>query len=94
MSHDNVLMIQLSRGINLKIKANEYKPNEIIKIIREWTGLTQQQFGTMIHRSKHTVQSMELGRSNVYLYTLLDIANQYGLDIIIEKNGNGLIKRG
>jgi len=78
-------MIHLSRGIILKIKANEYKPNEIIKIIREWTGLTQQQFGKMIHRSKHTVQSMELGRNNIYLHTLLDIANQYDLMVTIEK---------
>ena len=69
----------------MKIKANDYKTNEIIKIIREWTNLTQQQFGETIHRSKHTVQSMELGRNNVYLHTLLEIANTHGIDIIIEK---------
>jgi len=69
----------------LKIKANDYKPNEIAKIIREWTGLTQQQFGETIHRSRHTVQSMELGRNNIYLHTLIDIANQHGIEITIEK---------
>ena len=69
----------------MKIKANDYNPNEIVKIIREWTGLTQEQFGQAIHRSRHTVQSMELGRCNVYLHTLLDMASQYGLNITIEK---------
>jgi len=67
------------------IKANEYKDNEIIKIIREWTELTQKQFGETIHRSRHTVQSMELGRSGIYLQTLLDIANMHGLTITIER---------
>jgi DNA-binding XRE family transcriptional regulator len=71
--------------IQLKIKANDYRPNEIIKIVREWTGLTQEQFGKAIHRSKHTVQSMELGRNNIYLHTLLELADQYGLTVTIEK---------
>lgn len=69
----------------MKIKANDYQPNEIIKIIREWSGLTQRQFGETIHKSKHTVQSMELGRSGIYLHTLLDIADKHGLTITIEK---------
>lgn len=72
----------------MKIKANDYNSNEIVKIIREWTGLTQQQFGETIHRSKHTIQSMELGRNNIYLHTLLDIAAQHGIDITIEKKSN------
>ena len=69
----------------MKIKANDYKDNEIIRIVREWTELTQKQFGESIHRSRHTVQSMELGRSGIYLQTLLDIADIYGLTITIEK---------
>jgi len=69
----------------VKIKANGYKANEIIKIIREWTNLTQQQFGETIHRSRHTIQSMELGRNSVYLHTLLEIAEIHGIDITIEK---------
>lgn len=69
----------------MKIKANDYKDYEIIKIIREWTELTQKQFSETIHRSRHTLQSMELGRSGIYLQTLLDIANIHGLTITIEK---------
>ena len=56
-----------------------------MRIIREWTGLTQKQLGDMIHKSKHTVQSMELGRSGIYLHTLLELAEKFGLEIIIEK---------
>jgi DNA-binding transcriptional regulator YiaG len=69
----------------MKIKANDYNASEIIKIIREWTELTQKQFGETIHRSRHTVQSMELGRSGIYLDTLLEIADKHGLEITIEK---------
>jgi len=69
----------------MKIKANDYRVNEIIKIVREWTELTQKQFGETIHLSRHTVQSMELGRSGVYLQTLLDIADAHGITITIEK---------
>ena len=69
----------------MKIRANDYKPNEIAKIIREWTGLTQRQFGETLHRSRHTVQSIELGRSNIYLHTLLDMADRHGIEITIEK---------
>jgi len=69
----------------MRIKASEYKANEIIKIIREWTNLTQQQFGETIHHSKHTIQSMELGRNSTYLHTLLEIADIHGIDITIEK---------
>jgi DNA-binding XRE family transcriptional regulator len=69
----------------LRIKANDYNANEIIRIIREWTDLTQNEFGDTIHRSRHTIQSMELGRSGIYLQTLLDIADKHGIVITIEK---------
>jgi hypothetical protein len=38
----------------MKIKANDYKDNEIIRIVREWTELTQKQFGfkQIAHRDK------------------------------------------
>jgi len=72
----------------MKIVANDYEANEIIKIIREWTEMTQQQFGETIHRSQATVQSMETKRVNVYLHTLLELANQFGITITLEKKDN------
>ena len=70
----------------MKINATDYRANEIIKIVREWTELTQKQLGESIHLSRHTIQSMELGRSGIYLQTLLDIACMHGISITIEKN--------
>ena len=35
----------------MQLKANNYEPQEIIKIIREWTELTQADFAKTINRS-------------------------------------------
>lgn len=69
----------------MKITANEYSPQEIIKIIREWTELTQKEFGKSIHRSERSVQSLELGERNYDMGTLLQIAKIHGITITIEK---------
>lgn len=39
----------------MKIKANDYRANKVIKIIREWLGKTQEEFGKEINRSKNTI---------------------------------------
>lgn len=70
----------------MKIIANNYKANEIIKIIREWSEKTQSKFAAEIGKSKDTVQSYELGRNKMTLNTLLEIAKKENLIITIEKN--------
>lgn len=70
----------------MKIIANNYKANEIIKIIREWSEKTQSKFAEEIGKSKDTVQSYELGRNKMTLNTLLEIAKKENLIITIEKN--------
>lgn len=70
----------------MKIIANNYKANEVIKIIREWSEKTQCQFAEEIGKSKDTVQSYELGRNKMTLNTLLEIAKKENLIITIEKN--------
>ena len=70
----------------MKIIANNYQANEIIKIIREWSEKTQSQFAKEIEKSKDTVQSYELGRNKMTLNTLLEIAKKENLIITIEKN--------
>lgn len=69
----------------MKIIANNYQANEIIKIIREWSEKTQSQFAKEIGKSKDTVQSYELGRNKMTLNTLLEIAKKENLIITIEK---------
>lgn len=69
----------------MKIIANNYTPQEIIRIIREWTELSQKDFGKTIHRSEKGIQSFELGYRNYNMQTLIQIANTHGLTITIEK---------
>jgi len=69
----------------MKIIANNYKPKEVIKIIREWAECTQEEFGKKINRSKDTVQSYELGRNKMTLDKFMEIAKNENLIITIEK---------
>ena len=69
----------------MKIIANDYSPNEIIRIIREWTESTQKEFGKSIHRSERGIQAFELGKRNYDMKTLIQIAKAQGLKITIEK---------
>mgnify|MGYP004504787929 FL=1 len=69
----------------MKIIANNYKPNEIIKIIREWSEKTQQEFAENLGKNKNTIQSWELGRNKMTLNTLMEIAKKENLIITIER---------
>ena len=69
----------------MKIKANDYKANEIIKIIREWSGKTQEEFGQNINRSKNAIQLYEYGQRNYDFELLLKIAKKENIIITLEK---------
>lgn len=69
----------------MKIIANNYKANEIIKIIREWSGKTQQEFGKELNRTKNSIQLYEYGQRNYDFEFLLEIAKKENLIITIEK---------
>lgn len=68
----------------MKLKATNYKANEIIKFIRENTGLTQEEFGKRIKRSRNAIQFYEYGQRNYDVELLLEIAKIYDLEIIIQ----------
>lgn len=67
----------------MQIKANKYNPNEVFKFIRESTGKKQEEFGKDIGRSRHWVQSNELGRTNFMFKDLLALCEANGIDIYI-----------
>ncbi len=69
----------------MQIIVNEYKPNEIIKFIRQNSGLTQAEFAKTVGKSKDWQQSNELGRTNYYFKDLMEIAKLYNLEIIIKE---------
>ena len=69
----------------MKIIASDYEPKDIIKIIREWSELTQPKFGKTINRSERAIQDYESGRRFYNIKTLLQIAKAHNLTITIEK---------
>lgn len=44
------------------VKFNDYEPKDIIKFIRQATGLTQKEFGKTIEKSERAIQNYESGR--------------------------------
>lgn len=71
----------------MQIKGNDYKPNEILKFIRESTNKTQGEFAKSINKSKDWQQSNELGRTNYLFKDLLELCNKNNIEILfVEKN--------
>ena len=68
----------------MKITAKNYRANEIFKMIREYTGKTQKEFGESIDRTKTTIQYYEYGQRNYDFELLLEIAKKENLIITIE----------
>ena len=69
----------------MKIIANDYEPKDIIRIIREWTELTQSDFAKSINRTRDGIQKIESGKRGYNISTLLDIAKKHNITITIEK---------
>lgn len=69
----------------MKIKLNDYKTEDVMRIIREWTELDREEFGKSINKSAHTVKNYEIGKSNYTVLLLKQIAAKFGLIITIEK---------
>ncbi len=68
----------------MKIKTSDYKTNEIFKFIRQGLGLTQKQLAEDIKISKSSVEKYEKGLDNYTFETLVKIAKEYDLEIIIQ----------
>ena len=66
--------------IFVKINAKEYKPNEIIKFIRQGLNLTQEELAKKINVSKSSIEKYEYGIVNYNFETLIKIAKAYNLD--------------
>ena len=71
--------------MKLVIKNKNYTKGEIIRILREWTGKTQKQFGEDIDRGENTIQKYEADTINYSIETLLDILKENGITVTFEK---------
>lgn len=78
----------LKWGDKVKLQATDYTTEEILKILREWTGLTQKQFGKTINRTERSIQSLESGSRHCTVDTLLQIAKTHKIKIVITKDAS------
>ncbi len=69
----------------MKLNVNDYTKGEIIKIIRQWTNLTQKEFAQQVGKSKRTIEDYEGDVTNYSIQFLKDISRKFGLEIIISK---------
>lgn len=69
----------------MKVRLNDYDRGTFIKIIREWTGLTQKEFAKVLGKSERQIQNYEAG-TRCYDIKILDkISKEFGISIIAEK---------
>ncbi len=69
----------------MKIVANNYSEKDVMKILREWSGQKQPEFGKSIGLSGMTIQGYERGIRKYKFETLMKIAEKYGYTVTIEK---------
>lgn len=69
----------------MKLNANKYEPNEIVRIVREWTNLSQENFAKEIGRSRNSINNIEHKRNRIYLNDFLKICNKFNINITLEK---------
>ena len=70
---------------DMKINATDYDSKSILRILREWSGLTQKEFGKMINKSERTIQNYEGGVASYTVNQLLEIARAHNIEIVIQK---------
>lgn len=69
----------------MKLIANKYDEKDIMKILREWSGKKQPDFGKDIGLSGMTIQGYERGIRRYTFETFMKIAKKYGYTVTIEK---------
>ena len=66
------------------VKFNDYGPKDIIKFIRQATGLTQKEFGKTIEKSERAIQNYESGRRTYNSDLIKLICKVHNIEITIQ----------
>lgn len=69
---------------NRKINLNDYKPNEVLKIIREWSGKSQKDFASAIGKTLGWQHYNETAKTKYYTNDLIKLINFYNFELFIE----------
>ncbi len=67
-----------------KLVCDGYRANEVFKLVREGTGLTQKKLAEMLGRTNTCIQFYEYGLRNFDFELLLEMCKKLDLSIIIE----------
>lgn len=70
----------------MEINTNDYKPNEILRFMRDATNLSQSEFAKKVGKSTDWLRKNEYGITNYYFKDLVTIAKMYGFTITIKKD--------
>ena len=57
----------------------------VMKIIREWTTLSQQKFAKEVGRSRNSINNIENDRNRIFLNDFLDICDKFDIVVTLEK---------
>jgi len=71
--------------VRMKVILNDYDRGTFIKIIREWTGLTQKEFAKVLGKCERTIQEYEAGTTNYNIQILEKIIKEFNITFIAEK---------
>lgn len=69
----------------MKLKLNDYSQTEVIKMIREWANMTQEEFAKSLNKNYRTIQRYESGELNYSISTIYEMMRKHDLEIIIQK---------
>lgn len=69
----------------MQIKVNDYEIRETIKIIREWSELSQKDFARLVNKSYGAIIKYENGQRETSLSTFVDICRKNNIEIILKK---------
>ena len=81
-------MSRKDESVNMKFIANDYSEKDVMKFLREGTGLIQEEFGKSIGLSGMTIQGYERGIRNYTFKTFMKIIKKHGYTVTIEKKKN------
>ncbi len=69
----------------MKIVANNYQVQDVMRIIREWTELTQKEFAKSVNRSRDGIQKYESGKRKITFETFMMFCRKHNIKVTIEK---------
>lgn len=72
-------------GDIMKLNASDYTKGEIMKILRQWTNLTQKNFASKMGKSKRTIEQYEAGAVNYNIEFLKKISKEFNIEITFSK---------